>query len=253
MNATGPRHHPGDWIAAFCLTATSLTLFAGTRAILDSGSGGTRLPELLAAGLAAAVGVLTSAALAPTVDRMCADATIAFEAHRNRLLPASITGALYAAATIRAHDTAILPAWFAASTLCIWAAWIDYHTLRVPLALIRITTAVTLVLTTVAAALDHDWHSAARALAASTIVFTGYLLFAIATRGYPGLADVRLSFTLGMLLGWSSWATVLLGFFAAHLLAITIQVPIRLLRHGGKEFPFAPFLVAGSVIALAFT
>ena len=253
MNATGPRHHPGDWIAAFCLTATSLTLFAGTRAILDSGSGGTRLPELLAAGLAAAVGVLTSAALAPTVDRMCADATIAFEAHRNRLLPASITGALYAAATIRAHDTAILPAWFAASTLCIWAAWIDYHTLRVPLALIRITTAVTLVLTTVAAALDHDWHSAARALAASTIVFTGYLF----SRSQPAATPASPTYASRSPSACSSAGPAgppySSGFFAAHLLAITIQVPIRLLRHGGKEFPFAPFLVAGSVIALAFT
>lgn len=253
MNAAGPRHHTDDWIAALCLAATSLTLFAGTRAILDHGSTSSRLPELLAAGLAATVGVLTSAALAPTVNRMCADATIAFDAHHNRLLPATITGALYAAATIHTHDTAILPAWFAASTLCIWAAWIDHHTLRFPLALIRITTAVTLALTATAAALDHDWHSAARALAAGAIVFTGYLLFAIATRGYPGLADVRLSFTLGMLLGWSSWSTVLLGFFAAHLLAITIQAPIRLLRHGGKEFPFAPFLVAGTITALAFT
>jgi leader peptidase (prepilin peptidase)/N-methyltransferase len=72
---------------------------------------------------------------------------------------------------------------------------------------------------------------------------------------YPkgmGMGDVKLSFSLGLYLGWLGWGELLLGGFLSFLLGAVISVTLVLVRRrGGKDFvPFGPFLAAGTVIAI---
>jgi leader peptidase (prepilin peptidase)/N-methyltransferase len=66
------------------------------------------------------------------------------------------------------------------------------------------------------------------------------------------MGDVKLSFSLGMYLGWLSWGELFLGGFLAFLLGAVISVTlVAVRRRGGKDFvPFGPFLAAGTVIAV---
>ncbi len=231
------------------VTATSVVLWTATRATSES-----TLTQVLLACLAAPLGAGTSLALAPTMRRLCSEVAIPTGPTTLRAVPALITAAVWPAALLHADGAAILPAWLVLTTLCVWAAWIDQHTLRFPLTLIRAITTAALVLGLGAAAIDHDWTTAARAFAAGTGVFAFHLILAITTRGYPGLADVRLSFTLGATLGWISWPTVVAGILYANVLALVVEIAKRLLHKHSKEqkeFGFAPFLVLGTILAIA--
>jgi len=67
-----------------------------------------------------------------------------------------------------------------------------------------------------------------------------------------GFGDVRLSFVLGMALGWLSWGHVYLGLFLGFVLGAVIGVLLIAtgLRTRKDHVPFGPFLVAGTFIAI---
>ena len=72
---------------------------------------------------------------------------------------------------------------------------------------------------------------------------------------YPrgmGMGDVKLSFSLGLYLGWLGWGQVFLGGFLAFLLGAVVGVALIATGvKGRKDFvPFGPFLALGSVVAL---
>ncbi|MDV8030769.1 MULTISPECIES: hypothetical protein [unclassified Rhodococcus (in: high G+C Gram-positive bacteria)] len=201
----------------------------------------------------AAFGAALSVATAPMMVRLCAAVEIATEGCSRRLGPAALTAGVWFGAVMLAGGDAILPAWLALSLLCVWAAWIDHFTLRFPLTLIRLTTAVGLMLGAFAVAVDQDPAAGGRALLAGVLVFAFNLAFAIVTRGYPGLADVRLSCILGAALGWVGWMNVLSGMLLPNVLALLVMTGVKAIRRQKDlgEFGFAPFLIAGTAVAIA--
>ncbi|GCE38005.1 possible prepilin signal peptidase [Rhodococcus wratislaviensis] len=200
----------------------------------------------------AAAGAALSVTTAPMMTRLCAAVEIPTEGCARRLGPAALTAGMWFGAVMFAGGDAILPAWLALSLLCVWAAWIDHFTLRFPLTLIRLTTAVGLMLGAFAVAVDQDPAAGGRALLAGALVFAFNLAFAIITHGYPGLADVRLSFILGAALGWVGWMNVLSGMLLPNVLALLVMAGVKSIRRQKDlgEFGFAPFLVAGTAVAM---
>ncbi len=69
-----------------------------------------------------------------------------------------------------------------------------------------------------------------------------------------GFGDVKLSFSLGVALGWISWGSVFLGLFLGFLLGAVIGVLLIATRVRSRRdhVPFGPFLAAGTVLAIPF-
>lgn len=65
-----------------------------------------------------------------------------------------------------------------------------------------------------------------------------------------GFGDVKLAFVTGLLLGWQRF---LLAIFIASLSACLVLIPRRLTsKQSEKEYPFAPFIAMGVLIAMLF-
>lgn len=68
-----------------------------------------------------------------------------------------------------------------------------------------------------------------------------------------GLGDVKLSPTLGMLLGWHSWTLAFAGVFLAFVLGGLVGVGLIVIARRDRKstVPFGPFMVAGCLALLA--
>ena len=69
-----------------------------------------------------------------------------------------------------------------------------------------------------------------------------------------GFGDVRLSFLLGLFLGWLGWADVLGGLFAGFLYGAVIGIVLIAVGRRGRrqQIPFGPFLAAGTMTFVLF-
>jgi leader peptidase (prepilin peptidase) / N-methyltransferase len=91
-----------------------------------------------------------------------------------------------------------------------------------------------------------------RALAAAAAVGVLFLLLALIAPSSLGSGDVKLAPTLGLALGWLSWAAVAVGMFSAFFLggvaAVTAMLVLRLSRKA--QLPFGPWLAAGALLGV---
>ncbi len=73
----------------------------------------------------------------------------------------------------------------------------------------------------------------------------------IRKRDVLGGGDVKLAVTMGLLLGWKN---LLLAMLIATIVGSIVLTAIRLIKKHGKdmEYPFAPFLVLGTLVGLLF-
>ncbi|MDX5566275.1 prepilin peptidase [Streptomyces sp. ID05-04B] len=92
-----------------------------------------------------------------------------------------------------------------------------------------------------AAAAAGEPGSFARCLAAAAALGSA---FALMTFGGIGLGDVKLAPTLGALLGWHNWATVLVGTFAMFALGATVNL---LQRRTRGRIAFGPYMIIGAL------
>ena len=206
------------------------------------------------ASFAALAGAAVSVAVRPMMASLCALVQIPVTPTSRSIGPAVATAGLWFGAVMIAGGDAILPAWLTVAALSVWAAWIDHFTLRFPLPLIRAVTAAGLLLGAMAVVVDQDPASGLRAVVAGAAIFASYLVFAIITRGHPGLADVRLSFILTAAVGWVGWMNVASAVLLPNILAV-VGVAVTKVFGGrkvrGVEFGFAPYLVVGTALAIA--
>jgi leader peptidase (prepilin peptidase)/N-methyltransferase len=90
--------------------------------------------------------------------------------------------------------------------------------------------------------------------AVGAAIFGGFLF--VVAFVYPagmGGGDVKLSFLLGMFLGYlDGWGVVLVGMFLSFVLGGVIGVLIMLITGGGRKMqvPFGPFLAMGTTLAI---
>jgi len=119
----------------------------------------------------------------------------------------------------------------------------------------RITAPLTLAavpLLGIAAAGEGDWWAFIRALLGGLILFASFLSLNLVYSRGMGMGDVKLSFSLGLYLGWLGWGELLLGVFFSFLLGAVVSLVLLISGvRGTKDFiPFGPFLAAGTVIAV---
>ncbi|MFE7508673.1 prepilin peptidase [Promicromonospora sp. NPDC057488] len=132
---------------------------------------------------------------------------------------------------------------------------IDGRTHRLPNALVFPLTWATGVLLVVAALGTGSWADLGRAALGALAFFALYqVLYLVSPRGGIGYGDVKLSLTLGAVLTWHSWGTLLIGVFAAHLLAGVVAIVLVLGRRAGWKtgIAFGPYLLLGTVIGLTW-
>ena len=129
---------------------------------------------------------------------------------------------------------------------------IDLDTLLLPNRVLYPTGFLVGGLLVLAAALDDQWSSLERAALAGAASFAVFFVIHLVSPRGMGFGDVRLSFVLGMALGWLSWGHAYLGLFLGFLLGAVIgSLLIALKLRGRKDHvPFGPFLVAGTLIAI---
>jgi len=97
------------------------------------------------------------------------------------------------------------------------------------------------------------WYDHLIGMFAGGLVFLAIYFLAIAVYKREGLGfgDVKLAFVTGLFLGWQRFVLAML---IASLLACFILVPIKYIKKTDSktEFPFAPFITFGTLVALLF-
>ncbi len=132
---------------------------------------------------------------------------------------------------------------------------IDAHTHRLPNALVFPLTWATGALLAVAALGTSSWADLGRAALGGIAFFAFYqVLYLVSPRGGIGYGDVKLSLSLGAVLTWHSWTTLLIGVFTTHLLAGLVAVALVLGRRAGWKtgIAFGPYMLLGTAIGLTW-
>jgi leader peptidase (prepilin peptidase)/N-methyltransferase len=91
-----------------------------------------------------------------------------------------------------------------------------------------------------------------RALGGGAAAFAFFFVLHVVSPRSMGFGDVKLSFTLGLFLGWLGWGYVFVGLFLGFLYGAVIGVALIALRLRTRKdhVPFGPFLAAGTLTAI---
>ena len=159
---------------------------------------------------------------------------------------------LFSAAALRFGVSWALPGYLVLFAALLAISVIDLEHYIVP---DRITVPLTLAsipLVGLASLGEGEGRAFVRSLLGAVAFFSFFFFLNLVYPKGMGMGDVKLSFSLGMYLGWVSWGELFLGGFLAFLLGAVISVTLMAVRRrGGKDFvPFGPFLAAGTVIAV---
>jgi leader peptidase (prepilin peptidase)/N-methyltransferase len=145
-----------------------------------------------------------------------------------------------------------LPAYLVFTAGLLALALIDLDTFLLPNRIVYPLTAVLLALLAIPALVDGEGDAYLRALLGGAAAFAFFFVVHLVSPRGMGFGDVKLSFSLGVALGWISGGLVFLGLFFGFLLGSVIGVAlIALGSHDRKaHIPFGPFLVAGTLIGV---
>jgi leader peptidase (prepilin peptidase)/N-methyltransferase len=166
-----------------------------------------------------------------------------------------LTGALFVLVTWRAvqlGEPAAIPALLVFTALGVALSAIDLATRRLPDVLVLPAYPVLAVLLAAAAAVDANWGALLRAVLGAVVLFGFFFALAVASPRSMGFGDVKLAGVIGLLLGYFSWWTLVVGAFAGFLLGAVVGVGLMVSGVAGRKtaVPFGPFMIAGALLAL---
>jgi leader peptidase (prepilin peptidase)/N-methyltransferase len=161
-------------------------------------------------------------------------------------------GVLFAAVAARFGSSWALPAYLVLTAALLAISIIDLEHFIVPDRITAPLTVSALALLGLAAAADGNGWRYGRTLLGGLAFFAFLLLLNLLYPKGMGMGDVKLSFSLGLYLGWLGWGQVFLGGFLAFLLGALVGVGLIATGvKGRKDFvPFGPFLAAGTMIVV---
>jgi len=171
----------------------------------------------------------------------------------------ALTGVLLAVTAWQLGYVWELPAYLVAVAGLVALSTIDVHTKRLPKKVFYPTTFATAALLVAAAFADGDWMSARDA---ALVGLAAFIFFFVLNFIYPrglGFGDVRLSFLLGMLLGYQrpiyGFFGLMLGFVMGAIGGLLLIVGSRFANAEKKAgmktaIPFGPWLAAGCFIGM---
>ena len=166
-----------------------------------------------------------------------------------------VTAALFGllAAWVRPGLVLAAACWLAACAVAL--ALIDAAVQRLPDVLTAPAYAGTVVLLVLAAAVGGDWGELVRAVVGGLALAAAYLVFTLVSRSALGLGDVKLAGSLGTLLAWFGWRTLIAGTVAGFLIGGLFGIGLLLARRATRRqrIPFGPFMIAGAFLAVLVT
>jgi leader peptidase (prepilin peptidase)/N-methyltransferase len=162
------------------------------------------------------------------------------------------TAILLAALAARMHPGLVLVAacWLA---LCaVPLAFVDAAVKRLPDVLTAAAYAGTVLILLLAAAVGGHWGDLARAMLGGVALAGCYLALALISPSGLGLGDVKAAASLGTLLAWRSWATVMAGAFGGFALAGIYGAALLISGRASpkQRIPFGPFMIIGAFAAI---
>lgn len=165
------------------------------------------------------------------------------------------TAVLFVAATVRlsaVNRLPALPAYLYFVAIGIALALIDVACRRLPNVIVLPSYPVVLVLLLAATAWQHDWSALLRALIGMAALFGFYFLLAMVNPAGMGFGDVKLAGVLGAVLAYLSYSTLLVGAFAAFLVAAVVGAILIGSRRSTRKtsIPFGPYMIIGAVLAI---
>lgn len=164
------------------------------------------------------------------------------------------TAGLFVAVAVRFGAAAELPAFLTLAAVLLAVSVIDLEHYIVPNRIVIAALVIAVPLLFVASIAHDDlwtfWRSLAAAVGAAASLFVIHL---VSPRGM-GMGDVKLALVLGLHLGWLSVGHVLLGLFLGFLLGSVVGLALIVLTSRSRKsaVPFAPFLAAGTMLAVLF-
>ncbi|MBV9043043.1 MAG: prepilin peptidase [Acidimicrobiia bacterium] len=165
-----------------------------------------------------------------------------------------LTAALFVTAALRFGLDWVLPAYLIFFASLVAITFIDLEHYIIPNRVLYPTVFIAIPLLVLAAATQDQWHNLERALLGAVLAWSFFLVLHLISPRGMGFGDVRLSFLLGLFLGWLDLRHVFLGVFVGFLLGSIVGLVLMALRRRGRRdhIPFGPFLAAGAVIAVLF-
>jgi len=203
------------------------------------------------------VGALVGPYLAAVIDRLPRKEPVLGSA--GRAVPLRLTmgtraaaAGLFAAIGARFAGEWELPAYLVLAASLLVVSVIDLEHYVIPNRVVYPTIAVALPLLAGAAAIGHDWDRFVHALIGAAAAWTFLLLVHLVSPRGMGFGDVRLSFILGLYLGWLGAGHVALGLFLGFLLGAVAGIVLVIARRRTRKqaIPFGPFLAAGAMLAV---
>ena len=161
-------------------------------------------------------------------------------------------GALFVAVALRFGWSWELPPYLILTAGLLAISLIDLEHFIVPDRITAPLTVSAIALLGLAAAIDGEGGRFVRSLLGGLAYFAFLLLLNIVYPRGMGMGDVKLSFSLGLFLGWLGWGQVFLGGFLAFLLGAVVGVLLIAVGvKGRKDFvPFGPFLALGTMLTI---
>ncbi len=161
-----------------------------------------------------------------------------------------LTAALWAAVGARFVDTpAALPAYLTFTAVLVAISVIDLEHYIIPNRIVYPAGFAAIPLLALASGVEGDWWALGRAFIGGGGAFLFFFTLHVISPRSMGFGDVRLSFLLGLHLGWLGAAEVVGGLFLGFLYGAVVGMVLIVAGGRGRKqhIPFGPFLAAGTM------
>jgi len=162
------------------------------------------------------------------------------------------TGVLFGATAARFGADWVLPAYLVLVAALVALSVIDLRRFLLPNRIVFPLAGASVVLLGLGALAEDELGAYGRAMAAAVVAFLVFALLHVVSPRSMGFGDVKLSFVLGLFLGYLGWGEVVLGLFLGFLYGAVIGIALILtgVRTRKDHVPFGPFLAAGTMTAI---
>ncbi|WP_433339125.1 prepilin peptidase [Spirillospora sp. CA-294931] len=190
-----------------------------------------------------ALGVLLAPLAAPYIDEVT---------RRHKIGTGLVTAAFYGVLGWRVGTEPVLIALLYLAAVGTLLCMIDVEVKRLPDRFTLSSYGVAAALLAVAAPFTDDGlERFGYALVGMVALFLLYAVQAFLMPSGIGLGDVKLSGVLGLYLGWFGQSTWVLGLLLTYFLGGLVALGIMIVRRTRKgEFPFGPYMIAGTLVAV---
>jgi leader peptidase (prepilin peptidase)/N-methyltransferase len=165
-----------------------------------------------------------------------------------------VTAALFGATAERFGEHWILVPYLVFVGALVPLTIIDLRLQILPNRIVYPLAGASVVLLGLVALVDSQGDAYVRALLAGVAAFVAFCGLHLVAPGGLGFGDVKLSFVLGLYLGWLGWGELVLGVFLAFLYGAVVGIALIVtkVRSRRDAVPFGPFLAAGAMTAVLF-